>query len=193
MSLVLDQVLITHNPATGAEVGRVRTTAPEVVGEIVDRARAAQAQWSATPWNARKRILAAWWKSLDRKADVWADLIRDEIGKPRIEALAGDVISTLDADSLDREARWPGPQESEDGRRMAAMVAHAGGAARVAPAGRGRDDRYLELSPVSQRAANRPGLGRGQRRRLETVGTGSPDGTECSSRASRKPDSRRAW
>ena len=97
MSLVLDQVLITHNPATGAEVGRVRATAPEGVGEIVDRARSAQAQWSATPWNVRKRILAAWWKSLDRKADVWADLIRDEIGKPRIEALSGDVISTLDA------------------------------------------------------------------------------------------------
>src|SRR3954470_501601 len=116
MSLVLDQVLITHNPATGAEVGRVRTTAPEVVGEIVDRARAAQAQWSATPWNARKRILAAWWKSLDRKADVWADLIRDEIGKPRIEALSGDVISTLDA------VRWTvrhGGQALKS-RRMAA-------------------------------------------------------------------------
>ena len=45
----------------------------------------------------RKRLLAAWWKTLDGNADVWADLIRDEIGKPRIEALSGDVISTLDA------------------------------------------------------------------------------------------------
>ena len=42
MSLVLDDVLVTSNPATGAEVGRVRVTPTEQVAEIVARARAAQ-------------------------------------------------------------------------------------------------------------------------------------------------------
>jgi acyl-CoA reductase-like NAD-dependent aldehyde dehydrogenase len=97
MSLALDDLLITCNPATGAEVGRVRTTAPERVAKIVAHARSVQAEWATRPWGERKRILTQWWRILSRDADLWADLIRDEIGKPRVEALAGDVISTLDA------------------------------------------------------------------------------------------------
>jgi acyl-CoA reductase-like NAD-dependent aldehyde dehydrogenase len=96
MSLVLDDVLITSNPATGAEVGRARITPVGQVAEIVSRARSVQEEWGKRTWKERRQVLIRWWKILSRDADAWSDLIRDEIGKPRNEALAGDVVPTLD-------------------------------------------------------------------------------------------------
>jgi acyl-CoA reductase-like NAD-dependent aldehyde dehydrogenase len=96
MSLVLDDILIARNPATGLEIGRVRMTPSEDVAAIVARARAAQKLWAAKRWDERKAALLRWWKILSRDVGIWSDLIRDEIGKPRVEALAGDVIPTLD-------------------------------------------------------------------------------------------------
>lgn len=96
MSTVLENLLTTRNPATGAEVGRVAVTPAEEVGEIVQRARAAQRRWAGTSWSERSAVLSRWWKILSRDRDAWSDLIRDEIGKPRIEALAGEVVPTLD-------------------------------------------------------------------------------------------------
>jgi len=88
--------LIAHNPATGSEIGRVPVTPPGEVAAVVARARDAQARWAAAGWGVRRAFLERWWKALSRDADGWARLIRDEIGKPRGEALGGDVISTLD-------------------------------------------------------------------------------------------------
>ena len=96
MSLVFDDVQITSNPATGVEVGRVKVTPTDQVAEIVARARSAQRMWAEQPWNQRRRVLTRWWRILSRDVDRWTELIRDEIGKPPVEALAGDVVSTLD-------------------------------------------------------------------------------------------------
>jgi acyl-CoA reductase-like NAD-dependent aldehyde dehydrogenase len=97
MSLVLDDVLITCNPATGAEVGRIESTPAERVGDLVARARAAQHDWGRRPWKERRAVLERWWQVLGRDVADWTALIRDEIGKPGVEALAGDVVPTLDA------------------------------------------------------------------------------------------------
>ncbi len=97
MSLVLDDVLITSNPATGAEVGRIKITPAGRVAGLVARARAAQHDWGQRPWKQRREVLARWWQILGRDAGDWTALIRDEIGKPGVEALAGDVVPTLDA------------------------------------------------------------------------------------------------
>jgi acyl-CoA reductase-like NAD-dependent aldehyde dehydrogenase len=88
--------LIARNPATGAELGRVPATPLEELDAIVARARSAQAGWGAIGWKGRREVLERWWRIVSRDAETWADLIRDEIGKPRAEALAGDVIGTLD-------------------------------------------------------------------------------------------------
>ncbi len=92
----LQDVLIARNPATGVEIGRVPSTPPEQLEAIVARARHAQASWSADGWRRRRAVLESWWKILSRDAEAWADLIRSEIGKPRVEAMGGDVVSTLD-------------------------------------------------------------------------------------------------
>ena len=47
MSLVLDDVLVSSNPATGAEVGRIKITPAGRVAELVARARAAQQDWGS--------------------------------------------------------------------------------------------------------------------------------------------------
>jgi acyl-CoA reductase-like NAD-dependent aldehyde dehydrogenase len=92
-----DEVLIARNPATGEELGRVPATPPEQLDEIVARARGAQAAWAAAGWRRRRVVLESWRRILSRDADAWSDLIRAEIGKPRLEAMGGDVLSTLDA------------------------------------------------------------------------------------------------
>ncbi|MBV8312623.1 MAG: aldehyde dehydrogenase family protein, partial [Planctomycetaceae bacterium] len=97
MSLVLDDVLISSNPATGAEVDRIKITPAGRVAELVARARAAQQDWGQRPWKQRREVLSRWWQILGRDAGDWTALIRDEIGKPGVEALAGDVVPTLDA------------------------------------------------------------------------------------------------
>ncbi len=97
MSVPPDDVLTTRTPATGVEVGSVAPTAVDAVARIVDRARDAQAAWGARPWAERRKVLADWRRILSRDARSWSDLIRDEIGKPGTEAMAGDVIPTLDA------------------------------------------------------------------------------------------------
>ena len=43
----------------------------------------------------RARPMAA--EKLSRDADAWASLVSDEVGKPRLEAMAGDVVPSLDA------------------------------------------------------------------------------------------------
>ena len=92
-----DEILIARNPATGLEIGRVPATPAESLEEILMRARRAQASWSLAGWRHRRAILESWWHQLNREADDWADLIRAEIGKPRIEAMGGDVLASLDA------------------------------------------------------------------------------------------------
>lgn len=91
------ECLIVRNPASGAELGRVPITPDEQVPEVVARARLAQANWRCTSWSERQEALRRWWQILARDAELWADRIRAEVGKPRIEALAGDVIPALDA------------------------------------------------------------------------------------------------
>ncbi len=92
-----DDVLVARNPATGEELGRLEATPPDRVGELVARARLAQASWAATRWRERRRALDRWRRVLSRDADAWAALICSEVGKPRIEAMGGDVLCTLDA------------------------------------------------------------------------------------------------
>lgn len=97
MATVLEQALVTRNPATGADVGRADPTPPGAVAAIVEAAARAQAVWADVPWAGRRALIDAWRRILSRDAEAWADLIRDEIGKPPAEAMAGDLIPTLDA------------------------------------------------------------------------------------------------
>jgi acyl-CoA reductase-like NAD-dependent aldehyde dehydrogenase len=97
MPVDLKDVLIAQNPATAASIGTFPATSASEVEAIVARARAAQEDWSRVRLADRLRPVRRWWEILSRDSENWADWIRLEIGKPRIEAMAGDVVPTLDA------------------------------------------------------------------------------------------------
>jgi acyl-CoA reductase-like NAD-dependent aldehyde dehydrogenase len=97
IAAIPDDIVVVRNPATGGEIGRVRATPPGQVAELVARARECQASWSTIAWRERRRVLDRWRRILSRDAEAWAALISSEIGKPRLEAMSGDVISSLDA------------------------------------------------------------------------------------------------
>jgi acyl-CoA reductase-like NAD-dependent aldehyde dehydrogenase len=88
--------LISHNPATGAEIGRVPSTPPASLPTIVARAREAQVAWASTPWRDRRDFLVRWHRVYLRRADAIAALAREEIGKPMAEAMGAEVLASLD-------------------------------------------------------------------------------------------------
>ncbi|WP_165072366.1 aldehyde dehydrogenase family protein [Paludisphaera rhizosphaerae] len=97
MATATQEVLTTRNPATGEPVGRVVATAPDEVARVVALAREAQSKWVARPLSERLAFLDRWRAVLNRDAETLADLIRSEVGKPTIEAMAAEVVPTLDA------------------------------------------------------------------------------------------------
>ncbi len=109
--------LIARNPATGVELAQIPTTDPGRVAGIVARAALTQKAWGSTPIRERLKVVGRWWGILARNAGVWAEAIRDEVGKPTGEAMA-EVVSALDG------VRW--------------TVGHAAKALRDERVGRGR-------------------------------------------------------
>lgn len=94
-TLLNDSLIISANPATGAELGRISSTPPDAVAGLVSRSRQAQEGWSRASWPLRRDVLRRWHAILARDADALAALVRDEIGKPIGEAMA-EVVTTLD-------------------------------------------------------------------------------------------------
>ena len=88
--------LISREPATGKEIGRVKVHTALEVRAAIGRARSAQPLWSLKSYGERREvILAARAIVLDHAAEI-ADLISAETGKPSAEALSMEVVPTLD-------------------------------------------------------------------------------------------------
>ena len=113
MSIETVNELSMCNPSTALEFGRIPITSLDEVESAVSKARKAQKVWGNLPWASRRAILQRWWKALSNEADAWADAITEEIGKPRAEAMAGDVVplSTRCVGPSDTEARPSSPSE----------------------------------------------------------------------------------
>ena len=79
-------MLVSTNPATGAEVGRVQTTPVSDIAAVVARARAAQPAWAALSFEERAAILARGGESLKARAAEVTDLLTREMGKPLSDA-----------------------------------------------------------------------------------------------------------
>jgi succinate-semialdehyde dehydrogenase/glutarate-semialdehyde dehydrogenase len=88
--------IISHNPATGEEIGRAPLTLPEEVARAVDRARAAQTAWATTSFRARGRIILRARKIVLKELDEIALLISRETGKPAPEAITMELTTSLD-------------------------------------------------------------------------------------------------
>jgi acyl-CoA reductase-like NAD-dependent aldehyde dehydrogenase len=117
--------LVSNDPATGAEVGRVRVTRPEHVAAVVRRAREAQRDWGALPPRTRARVMVRAARVLFERMDEVAERISAEQGKPRLEALVHDVSTGIehalwcasDVPKLLRDERVRSPQLTYRGKK----------------------------------------------------------------------------
>jgi acyl-CoA reductase-like NAD-dependent aldehyde dehydrogenase len=88
--------IVSYNPATGEEVGRVPVKSDEDVRAAVERARDAFQGWRKTPFAERKRLVMAAREVILAEMDEIAHLISDESGKPFGEAISMEITPVLD-------------------------------------------------------------------------------------------------
>jgi succinate-semialdehyde dehydrogenase/glutarate-semialdehyde dehydrogenase len=94
---VLDQMVVTINPATGEVLGELPCATAGEVRAAVARARSAQPKWQATPVAQRLQYLRKFQDVVRDHALAIAQLISREAGKPTVEALSTEVMVVLDA------------------------------------------------------------------------------------------------
>jgi len=89
-------MIISYDPATGEEVGRVEISSAAAVGRAVERARAAQKAWGVLSYAERGRVVLRARAVVLDEMDAIAGLISRESGKPVTEALMMELVPTLD-------------------------------------------------------------------------------------------------
>lgn len=88
--------IVSINPATGEEIGRVANTSADEVRATVERSRVAFLIWKDTPFTERKRLIMAAREVILTEMDDIAGLISRESGKPVAEALSMEIAPVLD-------------------------------------------------------------------------------------------------
>ncbi len=88
--------IISYNPATGEEIGRVPIAGHEEVEAAVKRARKAFENWRRTSFAERKQLVMAAREVILAETDEIASLISLESGKPVAEALSMEIAPVLD-------------------------------------------------------------------------------------------------
>ncbi len=88
--------IISYNPATGVEIGRVENASAEAVKIAVENARAAFKSWRETSFAARRKFILKAREVILDELDEIARLISDESGKPFAEALSMEIAPVLD-------------------------------------------------------------------------------------------------
>ena len=92
----LAREVVSYDPANGEEVGRVPLCSPDEVAAAVSRARAAQKAWGARSFRERAAVVMRARALVLEAMDEIAGLVSRESGKPAAEALAMEVVPTLD-------------------------------------------------------------------------------------------------
>lgn len=98
----MNEQLVSWDPASGAEVGRVPVASPAQVDEAVARARAAQPAWEGLGLAGRRAVLAQVADKLSHEVTALTELLTREMGKPlreargEVEACASGMPGVLD-------------------------------------------------------------------------------------------------
>ncbi|MEO8573601.1 MAG: aldehyde dehydrogenase family protein [Pyrinomonadaceae bacterium] len=88
--------IISYNPATGEEVGRVDQTSEAEVRVAVERSREAFHLWKKTSFHERRALVMKAREVILSELDEIAHLISAESGKPFGEAIAMEIAPVLD-------------------------------------------------------------------------------------------------
>jgi succinate-semialdehyde dehydrogenase/glutarate-semialdehyde dehydrogenase len=89
-------MLISKNPANGQILKEFETTPQERLPELFRTAREAQQKWAALSIRKRSRYLYQLRETLLDHVDEIADVISQENGKPRFEALVNELLPCVD-------------------------------------------------------------------------------------------------
>jgi acyl-CoA reductase-like NAD-dependent aldehyde dehydrogenase len=84
--------IVSYDPATNKEIGRVPVRTAEEVRRAVERAREAQAEWAAKSYRERGRVVLRAREIVLAELDAIAELIARESGKPATEAISMELI-----------------------------------------------------------------------------------------------------
>lgn len=88
--------IISRDPATNDELGRVPVITQTEIENMLARARAAQTLWARQSFNERARIILRARQIVLDEMDEIATLITRESGKPFAESVSMEIIPTLD-------------------------------------------------------------------------------------------------
>jgi succinate-semialdehyde dehydrogenase/glutarate-semialdehyde dehydrogenase len=91
-----EREIISINPATGEEIGRVPLMTAAEVSAAVLRGRQAQGAWSQLSFRARAQFILKAREIVLAQVDEIAALISRETGKPPAEATSMEIVPTLD-------------------------------------------------------------------------------------------------
>lgn len=91
-----NEQIISYNPATGVEVGRVRATPPDDVNAAVKRSREVFHKWKKMRFSERRELIMKAREVILADTDGIAKLISAESGKPFGEAIAMEIAPVLD-------------------------------------------------------------------------------------------------
>jgi acyl-CoA reductase-like NAD-dependent aldehyde dehydrogenase len=93
------------DPATGEAIARFEVTEPAAIPAVMDRARAAQAEWARLTVSERCSAVRRLRNALFESREEIIGVITRETGKPRVEAIFAEIILALDtADYFVRHA-----------------------------------------------------------------------------------------
>ena len=88
--------IVSYDPATGKEIGRVALRTPAEVREAVARGRAAQPAWASQSFRQRAKIILNVRELILQQIDEISSLISLETGKPIAEAISMEIVPALD-------------------------------------------------------------------------------------------------
>lgn len=123
--VIEDGVLISTNPATGEEAGRVPAASADSIDAAVKRAREAAAWWLALGYDGRKTRLLRWRSLVVRRIDELAQLTSLETGKPNADAIMETVAAVEHLDWAARHAKKVlGPRRTKTRLLLAEHTGH---------------------------------------------------------------------
>ncbi len=88
--------IVSYNPATNKEIGRIKIFNAEEVQKAVENSREASKLWRETSFADRKRFIMQAREVILDEMDEIARLISDEMGKPVAEAFSAEIVPILD-------------------------------------------------------------------------------------------------
>jgi len=125
LPFVIDGALVSTNPATGVEVGRLPVADAAAVDAAVQRARVAAEWWSGLGFDGRKVRLLRWRALLAERVEELAALTGDETGKPLADAIVEATAAIEHTDWAARNAkRVLGPRKTRTRLLVAEHVGH---------------------------------------------------------------------